>query len=368
MLSKFLNHMVSDPFLLWCSVTMLILALVDLTGVIAKSLGFDKFRHIDFKTSIVSIGLFATFFGVLVGLYGFEPSDIAHSVPRLLEGLRFAFGASVLGMFLSVALSIIHKFIGGDDDDEEILHSIDRKIGNLVTTMESPGALVHEFTEMKTFLKSHMEKINESLDQALVQLARGATQEVTEALEKIIIEFNDNLKSQFGENFKELNVACHKLVSWQNNYKTHIDTAESSLSKIIVSLEESCAAVKELTSKNEETQKICREVGGLISTYDVQVKTLATHLQSCKQLGEQAGTFLEKTGKAITMSSENLNAFSSVIESSVSKQSESLAQLTKDINEQLPKTLGELEKVLAGITNQFASDYRSLFQFITDKR
>ena len=85
---------------------MLSLAFVDLLGLIAKLFGFRRIRHIDFKTSIVSIGLFATFYGVLVGLYGFDPKNVAQSVPHLLEGLRFAFGASVLGMLLSVALSI----------------------------------------------------------------------------------------------------------------------------------------------------------------------------------------------------------------------------------------------------------------------
>lgn len=54
-------------------------------------------------------------------------------------------------MFLSVSLSIIHKIVGGDDDDEEILHSIDRKMGALVTTIESPGELVRQFTDMKSF-------------------------------------------------------------------------------------------------------------------------------------------------------------------------------------------------------------------------
>lgn len=347
---------------------MLGLFSVDFFGLILGRLRVIKARHLDFATTIVSIGLFATFFGVLIGLYGFDSTNITASVPKLLEGLRFAFAASVLGMFLSLSLSIAHKFVGGGVGDEEVLHSIDRKIGSLVATLQAPDELVRQFAEMKTFLKNHLEKINVSLDKALVQLARGATEEVIKALEKIMLEFNQNLTSQFGDNFKELNSACLKLVEWQSRYKTHIDTAEKTLSKIMHALEESCDALKELNQSNQETQEVCKEVASLIKIYDFQVATLATHLESCRSLGVQAGQFLATTQHAITLSADNLNKFSGVIENSVGKQSETLAQLTKDIDLQLPKALGELERTLTNLTNQFASDYRSLFQFITDKR
>lgn len=347
---------------------MILLALVDFFGCLGRFLKVPKFRHIDFKTTIVSIGLFATFFGVLVGLYGFDPKNVAQSVPKLLEGLRFAFGASVLGMFLSVSLSILHKLAGGDAEDDDVLTSIDDKMGTLVSTMQSPEDLVRQFMEMKTFLKGQLGQINDSLSKALVQLSQGATAEITQALERVITDFNENLKTQFGENFKELNRACLNMVQWQDKYKAHVESSEKGLAQVISSLEKSSAAIKELNGMNQETKEVCQQVGGLIRTYDIQVKTLATHLESCKNLGRQAGDFLASTEKAISLSSQNLTNFSGVIEKSVSKQSESLAQLTKDIDEQLPKALGELEKVLTGITHEFAADYRSLFKFITDNK
>jgi methyl-accepting chemotaxis protein len=347
---------------------MVLLFAVDLIGLLGKLFGFTHSRHYDFKTPIVSIGLFGTFFGVLVGLYGFDPKDLSNSVPRLLEGLKFAFAISVLGMFLSITLNIIDKFCGGIEDNSDILKSIDRKLGGVMTSIQSPAELVSQFTEMKTFLKAHLEKINSSLDKALTQLARGATEEVIKALERIIIEFNQNLQDQFGENFKELNKACYKMVEWQSNYRTHVDETEEHLLQIIKGMKEARTAVAELTKNNKETQEVCMQVAGLIRTYDVQVQTLAIYLESCKKLGDQARSFLTDTEQAITQSTKSISSFSDIIQTSVGKQSQSLAQLTEDIDQQLPAALGELEKVLTNITNQFASDYRSLFQFITDKR
>lgn len=365
---QFIQHIFSDTFLLCCATVMVILFVFDLVGLIGRHLGFKNIRPLDFKTPIVSIGLFGTFFGVLVGLYGFDTTNISQSVPKLLEGLKFAFAISVLGMFFSLALSIFDKFTGGAEDDSEILRSINRNIAALATSIESPAVLVREFKQMKTFLKDHLEKINSSLDEALGQLARGATKEVMQALERIITEFNENLKSQFGENFKELNAACFKLVDWQEKYRIHVDATESHLCEVIMSLDQTRSAVGDLVQKSQATHQVCEEVGALIRTYDVQVATLATYLERCKTLGDQAGSFLANTERALSASTQNLSSFSDLIQTSLGKQSESIAQLTKEIDQQVPKALGELEKVLTNITNQFASDYRSLFQFITDKR
>ncbi len=367
MLTQFIDHVFKDTFLACCSSVMLILFAYDVFGLISEKFGISKFKSLDFKTAIVSIGLFGTFFGVLVGLYGFDTKAIDQSVPKLLEGLKFAFAISVLGMFLSITLSILDKFFGGIDDNADILKSIDRKLGGLTATLQSPTELVKQFSEMRIFLKNHLEKINNSLDQALSQLAKGATQEVVQALDRIIREFNSNLKEQFGENFKELNVACHKLVQWQENYRGHIEETEGRLFLVMKNLEDARLAVQELAESNQETKEICSQVAGLIGTYDIQIRTLATHLESCKTLGVQAGEFLNKTEKALVLSTDNLNNFSDVIENSVSKQSAVLSELTKDLDHQLPKALGELEKVLTNLTNQFAADYKSLFQFITDK-
>ena len=90
-----------------------------------------------------------------------------HSSPAIAK--LFAVG----GMGLSLVLSILHKIIGESSEDEQVLHSIDRKLGSLVETVNAPGQLMKQFDEMKNFLKFHLERINVSLDQALKALAQS---------------------------------------------------------------------------------------------------------------------------------------------------------------------------------------------------
>jgi hypothetical protein len=64
-------------------------------------------EHIDYQSIIVSIGIFGTFVGIVVGLVNFDTSNIVASVPSLLEGLKFAFITSIIGMGLSILLSVL---------------------------------------------------------------------------------------------------------------------------------------------------------------------------------------------------------------------------------------------------------------------
>ncbi len=375
MIEQFLTHIASDTVLTICTLVMLVLFAIDFYGLACRLAGSKTKRHIDFKSPIVSIGVFGTFYGILLGLYNFDSHNINTSVPLLLEGLKFAFATSVAGMFLSLLLGIIEKFCGENSEDNELLYGIYCKMDEMSTnmtslteTLKSPSELVNQFSEMKDFLHVQMEKVNVSLDKALEQLARGASKELIRALENIIADFNNNLKEQFGDNFQELNQACFKLLEWQRNYRNHVESAEGHLAQILIAMDKAAKDATTLVNAHQETKEICEGVSGLIQTYDLQVQTLASYLESCKQLGSEAKEFLATTEHALVRSSENMNNFSQTIETSVRAQSTSLATLTEEINQQLPEALGELERVLTELTRQFAGDYRSLFEFVTDRR
>lgn len=54
-------------------------------------------------------------------------------------------------------------------------------------------------------------------------LSKSATEQVINALKEVISDFNDNLLEQFGDNFKQLNVAVLELVKWQENYRQQLE-------------------------------------------------------------------------------------------------------------------------------------------------
>ncbi len=164
-----------------------------------------KNRGRSFKNEIVSLGILGTFIGIAIGLYHFDVTNIKESMPQLLEGLKTAFVTSGMGIFFSILLSIF-----------------------------KPQATKKE--------------------------------EIIYALEEVVKDFNKNLTEQFGDNFKQLNEAVNSMIIWQDNYKSHIQESEQSISHIIKELKQISLA------KESEQANIQKLIDNLTSSSD-KVKT-----------------------------------------------------------------------------------------------
>lgn len=140
----------------------------------------------NYKNEIVSLGVLGTFIGIAIGLYHFDVTDIKTSMPHLLDGLKTAFVTSGVGIFFSIILSIYKP-------------------------------------------------------------AKSSKSETLDALEMVVKDFNKNLTTQFGDNFKQLNESVKAMITWQNNYKTQIVKSEESLNNMLSQLQKI-----ELMKENEQ--------------------------------------------------------------------------------------------------------------------
>src|SRR5438270_621701 len=52
-----------------------------------------------------TIGILGTFIGIAVGLWNFDVNNIENSIPQLLQGLKTAFFASIIGISLLIIFS-----------------------------------------------------------------------------------------------------------------------------------------------------------------------------------------------------------------------------------------------------------------------
>ena len=211
-----------------------------------------KGKQKDFRSTIVSIGVLGTFVGIFIGLWNFDSNNISGSVPKLLDGLKTAFITSIVGMLCAVLLSIVQKFKGNAEAEDEItaLNSIDKKLSQLEAVVKNSENsfltnrilysiddniknLSSDISGVKSelnknqerlldFLKEKLATIDSNLKEAVQTLSRGATEEIIKALENVIQDFNNNLTDQFGDNFKLLNESVLKMIEWQESYKSSI--------------------------------------------------------------------------------------------------------------------------------------------------
>lgn len=185
-------------------------------------------NHVSLKGEMTGLGILGTFSGIFVGLLNFNVNDISGSVPPLLEGLKTAFGTSIAGLFFSIGLTII----------EAVRPVAFRKTGDPVA--DTLVRVFQEFEPMMLDLRSASrdqteatQAMRETMDQTMEKLAKGVTEEIIGALQGVIADFNKNLKEQFGENFKQLNEACFKLVEWQDKYIPMVEASTGALNDAI---------------------------------------------------------------------------------------------------------------------------------------
>jgi len=225
--------------------------------------------------------------------------------------------------------------------------------------------------------------MNHSLEIAIEKLSKGATEEIINALKQVIEEFNQELQTQFGENFVKLNDSVINLVQWQNNYKSHIEDLENHLKLSNYSISKSKDSLEIIASKNEDILKVYHELKHIIDTYDRQIKDLNSHLQTYSNLSSSAESMFssitnnidstkaefrsltehirQENRKQIDYSKETTKYIITNFEKN-QKELELISNHFKNLGEQIPKalqiSLEQLNRGLTSLTVQFQKDYK----------
>jgi biopolymer transport protein ExbB/TolQ len=341
----------------------------------AEIYSIHKGARKDLKSYIVSIGVLGTFCGIFVGLGNFDTSDVIGSIPQLLDGLKIAFLTSIVGMFFAVSLGVVETlwFTEGENADatpiEVIAHKLD-KLDNLEVIVQHNAASVKQLSDLrKDFKEEHkaiqatvaknFESMNATVTEALETMSKGATSEVIKALDQVIRDFNNQLTEQFGENFKALNSAVIKLVEWQQNYMEHLEVSEKRLKSLEDMMQDSAKTITMIADTNADMHRMYDEVGRQITTYDREVRALHKELESFAEIGERAVTGFNILNDGFGRIVNDIDGLSQRISSGLNTQSETVEMLTEKLRAELPKSLGELEKTLASLTEKFGRDYEA---------
>ncbi|HIF9188636.1 TPA: hypothetical protein ACX6PH_001601 [Photobacterium damselae] len=389
---------------------------------------------------LTSLGILGTFAGIVVGLMEFEPTNIDGSIESLLAGLKTAFLTSLAGMAASIIYKAILGTIPQNDKDtmkgvgpEEIFHVMSQQLkasNELLASIkgEDDTSLVSQLkilridindaqkeqtayqnlkiTQTEKFQVTLWEKMDEFGD----LLSKSATEQVINALKEVIVEFNDKLTEQFGENFKRLDESVKKLVDWQENYKDQladmatkyqlgvdaISSTEKSVASIneraeaipatmeklhqvmelghgqVTELEHRLEAFKDLRDKAIEAMPQIREqMDNTMSVIGESVKAASTHYESMLQESQNIiDNFSSTATHSVEFMRTNLesgaeNVSLQLIESS-QILSGKLAEASSDIQEQVGTATGGLSNITSHLTDTTEQIRQHLEDSITE--
>lgn len=253
--------------------------------------------------------------------------------------------------------------------------------------------------EFGTFSKNVAESITEL-----------ATKELISSLTTVIENFNTQLSTQFGENFKQLNEAVGKTIDWQKQYRQQMDKlanefqiaaasidksrdslkniADSSntiadrsssivdsaekLEPILHTLNDQLGAFSDLRQKANEAFPIIEErLEDLTTKFSGAVqKTITDSREQSTKLADQydefqkviggLDDFTSKIDKVTTDVSDIVKDLKAIIDSQAEALRNSASYVTTmqtKLDEQLTESIGKLGTNLASLSDKFVEDY-----------
>ena len=315
---------------------------------------FDHRTSAQGSTILTTLGIFATFFGIAIGLSKFDSSNIQGSVPSLLAGLKTAFWASVFGVGGALTLKYreyafgVRSAVGDVHADGEIGAA---DIANLLRSINS--ALVGgEDSSLITQMKLGKQDTNDRLDalkaaqlEALNKLSEMGSKALIEALKEVIRDFNTKLSEQFGDNFKQLNIAVGRLVEWQDKYAKQVEEINKRFEATCATMEKATADYVEVVQQSGKFTETATHLGQLLSTIADEKQRFAEMSKSLASMLLSASGSLPEIEKKIVALTEQLGRSVSdnaiAVSNSISSAHQAMIASNSDLNKQLNTALNE---------------------------
>ena len=289
-----------------------------------------KGKHSQFlmhaPTLMTSLGILGTFVGIVIGLLAFDPTNIDSSIGPLLEGLKTAFTTSLVGMFASISFKFLDawKFSPMRDDAEtkedvtpKDIYEVLVKNNKLTTelmkgiTGDQEGSLIGEFKILRTNVsdfKNNTEQARKEFNDRLWQemsnfaemMSKSATEQVIEALKLVIVEFNEKLTEQFGDNFKRLDESVKKLVDWQDQYMRQLAQMTIQYAEGVKAIDQTRSAVETISDRAGDIPKSMDSLRDVMDVNQHQIAELQRHLEAFVQMRDKAVEAVPQIKEQIT--------------------------------------------------------------------
>jgi hypothetical protein len=310
------------------------------------------------------LGILGTFLGIVVGLYHFDVANIDEAVPELLNGLRFAFVTSIVGMGWSLVLGMFSTNFGFPDpkedptSEEHMLAELVQEMRALREAMAGQGtdSVVTQLQKLRsdqndnhkemkalteqaaTDRQSTLELLNSvrdankrlvtSFEKFTEEMAMQNVEALIQAVQQVMDDFTRVINDKLENTFNELKEAAKELVTWQREHKAELvdtTTALSAARDAMHTANETIASITEHAKAFDNTAHELKEVVDTMGAGMTGVKRLAEEMQdSGKKIREE---IQETTQKSIQSLGEGLLGISEALVRDIQKLQQILTDM-----------------------------------------
>ncbi|WP_337045271.1 MotA/TolQ/ExbB proton channel family protein [Emticicia sp. 17c] len=363
-----------------------------------------------------TIGILGTFGGIAYGLWFFNPEDIEKSIPTLLQGLKTAFLASIVGIALSIIFSKIISFVK-NKNEKGVLSDETKAINKLIEAIEElrndfytidengntikPGNVFRDIykesqkqsTSLQTFssdlaltisagfeqilnnptegvvaelklVKAEIESLGNKLKDPATDMTQNIVKELQESMGKMIEEFKTSMSGETKNEMERLAGLLGQAGGSLTDFPLKLQNMTDNLNENFRGLQEVVQQISKqtLSQSEESTNQMKMQIEDMIKILREQVGGLQTGQQTL--LTEQSKNLQvsENLLSAFNTSIEKMNGLSTEVNGSISKLNQAQSELEKvistfrnvsqEINASSSK-FGESQNEFSKHTNQF---------------
>lgn len=331
-------------------------------------------------TILTTLGIFATFLAIALGLADFNSENIQQGVPALLDSLKTAFWASVVGVGGALTIKLRHFFIGvqgGDTrgsgaDGEVTAADLSKQLAAIQHALvgSDDSTLVSQIKLSRQDSNDRLDSLKKAQIEALEKLKEMGTAALIEALKQVIKDFNEKLTEQFGENFKQLNDAVGKLVTWQEQYKAQMEILVKDIATVSEAMKISAENYKELVSKSETFTRVATDLSALLTTLQGQKDQLNTALKALGELLLKAsGSLPEIETKVVELTKQLSDAVlhnQQEVDRTLTKNAETHKQLVQALSEAITKLGADATSKVTSFSNDMSNAVHKAHGLVND--
>lgn len=273
-----------------------------------------------------TIGILGTFMGIAYGLWHFNENDIEGSIPKLIQGLKTAFGASIFGVGLLIIFSKLTAIIQRKNDR-----------GKISDETIALNRLIELVTEMKNNFNDSFIYTNDS---------------------------NNKVKpsNYFRDIYEESKKQSQALQSFSTDLSTKIEAGFDTIMSnqiqkgVIPELQGLKAEIENLGKKlqdptTEMTQNVVKELqnalGNMIDEFKTSMSgSTKSELEHLTTLLSQAGGSLTDFPAKLQGMTDNLNENFRGLQQVVQQIAEQTLSQSEQSTEQMRKQVEEMSKIL----------------------
>ena len=337
--------------------------------------------------SIVTIiGVLGTFCGIAWGLWRFDTQNIEASIPGLLDGLMFAFLTSICGIFLSIGikLSTLYKrrrqsaseesYDGATIDDlADILRDIykalhtegieNRKTLQTIEkalTGDGDSTVLTQLQKLRTTFSDKQDDLLRAFTEFATQMAENNTKALIEALEAVMRDFNTKINEQFGDNFKQLNIAVMRINEWQDQYRQQMEELADEFRIAAESIEKSRSSLDVIAERSGVIISVSERLDPILVAIQHQINEFNERINAFSALADNARTaFPVIEGRLNHLTSD----FSRIVMESVKKSHEDMER-QRDV---LDRQSQQLEVMVTETNRKLTNETERVFRESTDR-